>query len=246
MGSGLRWSRVKRAVRYLGGAPPWPYWPAGREYSLIELVMRHILAETTNILWIIRRGHRIRLKVPDLGNMMTEEKCELLYNLVLRHRRPGIIVEVGCYRGCSTAYLAKAGMEAGMIALYAIDTFTGTGGQKQTYSDFMTTMRINGLDHFVVPVRGKSTDVAATWTRPIEILHIDADHRYEAVKSDIESWTPFLTVGGIVIFDDYDACHEGVVRAIHELLTTQRYQVIELVPEDDSGAWGSVACRKMK
>jgi len=37
----------------------------------------------------------------------------------------------------------------------------------------------------------------------ISILHIDGNHAYEAVKTDIEAWGRFMARGGWIIFDDY-------------------------------------------
>lgn len=46
----------------------------------------------------------------------------------------------------------------------------------------------------------------------IDLLIVDADHSYEAVKRDIEAWIPKVTLEGKVFFHDYDAigtCLEG-------------------------------------
>jgi hypothetical protein len=35
-------------------------------------------------------------------------------------------------------------------------------------------------------------------------LHIDGNHAYEAVKTDITAWERFVVDGGWIIFDDYN------------------------------------------
>lgn len=53
----------------------------------------------------------------------------------------------------------------------------------------------------------------------IAILHIDGNHRYEAVKNDLEKWLPFVQEDGWVLLDDYVwAFGDGPQRAGDELL----------------------------
>jgi hypothetical protein len=55
-----------------------------------------------------------------------------------------------------------------------------------------------------------------------DFIYIDADHTYEAVKSDLESWYPKLKKGGIMSGHDYvevtTSVPFGVVQAVNEFL----------------------------
>lgn len=64
--------------------------------------------------------------------------------------------------------------------------------------------------------------VAVEWDEPIHVLFIDGDHSYPAVKADIEKWTPFVPVGGVVIFHDCTD-HQGVKRAVDEMMSVVEY-----------------------
>jgi len=57
------------------------------------------------------------------------------------------------------------------------------------------------------------------WDEPIHVLFIDGEHSYPSVKADIEKWTPFVPVGGVVIFHDCTS-HAGVGRAVNEGMRT--------------------------
>jgi hypothetical protein len=48
------------------------------------------------------------------------------------------------------------------------------------------------------------------------LVFIDADHTYESITSDIQSWLPKVKVGGIISGHDYN--HPPVKQAVHELL----------------------------
>lgn len=55
-----------------------------------------------------------------------------------------------------------------------------------------------------------------------DFIHIDADHKYEAVKQDLEAWYPKLKKGGVFCGDDYIVLYNniegkyGVVEAVNE------------------------------
>jgi hypothetical protein len=107
-------------------------------------------------------------------------------------------------------------------------------------------MKMNRFESFVTPIRGSTSEVAKKWQRPIQVLHIDADHEYPAVSADVRDWVlPFLEGEGIAIFDDYDSCHPGVVQAVHELLS-KGFRVVGLLQELAEGkGYGSIALKRI-
>jgi len=68
-------------------------------------------------------------------------------------------------------------------------------------------------------ILGESTKVAQNWTKPIDLLFIDGDHRYVGVKRDILAWSKWVKVNGMMAFHDYGN-GTGVPRAIrNEILS---------------------------
>jgi predicted O-methyltransferase YrrM len=73
-------------------------------------------------------------------------------------------------------------------------------------------------------------DAARYWREPIDYLYIDADHRYESVRADLELWTRCVKSGGVILGDDYGAPgFPGVTQAWDEFeemfgLSFTRYQ----------------------
>ena len=60
--------------------------------------------------------------------------------------------------------------------------------------------------HYIVPHHGYSADVHAH-EAPLacDLLFIDGDHNYAAVKADLDLWLPSLKPGGILAMHDIDA-----------------------------------------
>lgn len=52
-----------------------------------------------------------------------------------------------------------------------------------------------------------------------DVVYVDADHRYEMAKKDIEFALRAVKEGGFVCGHDYHFAHKGVVRAVDEFLS---------------------------
>jgi len=50
-----------------------------------------------------------------------------------------------------------------------------------------------------------------------DVVYIDADHTYAAVKQDIEDWLPKIKHGGVICGHDYGGTYKGVKRAVSEV-----------------------------
>lgn len=51
---------------------------------------------------------------------------------------------------------------------------------------------------------------------PLDFVFIDAEHTYEAVRSDIALWLPHIKPGGFIAGHDYNRATPGVIRAVNE------------------------------
>ncbi len=49
-------------------------------------------------------------------------------------------------------------------------------------------------------------------TRPIDLLHVDGFHTWEAVSHDWDTYGPLVRPGGLALFHDVNVGHEGVTR----------------------------------
>jgi predicted O-methyltransferase YrrM len=160
----------------------------------------------------------------------------VLYRLARMVAPTPNVVELGSWKGRSTAWLAHGLRDRGAGRVVAIDTWAGTSnepqhaqllasyGPDQLYQEFLGNLRGLGLEAQVEPWRMTTVEAARRWDRgaSIGLLHIDADHSYEGVRADFEHWSPFVAAGGIVVFDDVPSW-PGPTRLVTELPRWFRY-----------------------
>jgi len=67
-----------------------------------------------------------------------------------------------------------------------------------------TTLRLSPFGKRSIVWRMTSEQAASTMPdNTLDFCYLDADHRYEAVKQDIELWLPKVKLGGIICGHDY-------------------------------------------
>lgn len=193
-----------------------------------------------------REKEMFKFKIPPFDGMQNLKRMKFLYESIQTYARynTGLALEVGCYKCCSTVFLANSCLEKGINKIIAIDTFTGTESWNQkfdTYQDAEARLKEYNLDGIVELLRANSHDII--WEKDIDVLHIDADHEYEAVKADLLKFSQYLVKDGLLIMDDYDSHHQGVKHAIHEFLVQNNtFEVVAV--NNDSSTFGSICLQK--
>ena len=129
----------------------------------------------------------------------------LLYGLA-RSIKPQGCVEIGSARGKSACTVGLALRRNGGGKLYAIDPHASTNWNDSASVDsfgiITEHLRKAGVAEYVEIVRQTSTEAAAGWERPIDLIFIDGDHSYEGVKADWDRFTPHVREFGVVVFHD--------------------------------------------
>jgi len=125
------------------------------------------------------------------------------------------IVEIGSFLGRSCRVLCDN--TQGTVT--AVDTW---GIQHPAYGDttgLFEKFKENmiGCENLRV-IKMMSLDAAKELAgETFDMVFIDADHRFEAVKADIAAWQPLVVPGGLLCGHDYDD-HDEVKRAVDEML----------------------------
>ena len=128
---------------------------------------------------------------------------------LVKDLNPNVIVDLGVFYGFSTFSFAipRIGHTYG-IDNFVGDDFVGTDENRLKYN-FVTMKREKlHLQDNLTLIEGDFNEVAQTWDKKIDILHIDGSHKYEDIKQDFETWSKFLNDDGVILM--HDTCIESL------------------------------------
>jgi predicted O-methyltransferase YrrM len=151
---------------------------------------------------------------------------EIYSSMVNKFQDGAIFVEVGCWKGKSACYMAVeiANSNKG-IDFYCVDGWWGT------YQIFKSNTK--RVKEYIKPLRMTSLEAAQTFEeQSIDFVFIDADHRYDNVKADIEVWYSKLKKGGVIAGHDYQEARPGVIQAVDEFCRNNKF-----VPQIEKRCW---------
>ncbi len=172
-------------------------------------------------------------------SLIPKERLALLAELAHRtHLVPGIVAEIGVYRGGSAEVLAAA-MPGRPLHLY--DTFEGLPEPGEDDGPTCTAGRFKGTMAEVqrrVPdaiLHAGKLDVESRVPQlPHAFVHIDVD-LFTSTLDALIVFYPLVLPGGIIMVDDYGCEHTpGATRAVDAFM---EHAPEELVLPDEGGAW---------
>jgi predicted O-methyltransferase YrrM len=170
--------------------------------------------------------------VYQLHGMLTESEVAFLYRLGQVNHCDGVIVEIGSFKGKSTIALARGAATRHEAKIYAIDPHRiqpEEGYLEDTQAEFLANIKNAGVESRVIPMIMTSEAAAQGWNKPVRLLWIDGDHRYEPTKLDFTLWEPFVVEGGIVAMHD-TIRKNGPKRVLWEkVFGSGRFQQIAIV-----------------
>lgn len=151
--------------------------------------------------------------------------------------KPGnVYVEVGTQNGrsayCASRYLDKD------VDCTAVDIFDAPAGpdtmsRKDFFKKYLPNWKF---------INKPSEEAEKGWDTPIDLIFIDADHSYEAVKIDVESWCPHVKSGSLMFFHDADS--GGVLKLMDEMSNDKRFTERVNYKETQQNNTGVVSFRK--
>jgi cephalosporin hydroxylase len=129
---------------------------------------------------------------------------------------PGVLVEVGVYRGGSAFCLAQLGRP-----LFLYDTFEGLpyqgaqdGNPTGRFAD-TSVEEVQALVPDATIIKGLFPDSLVPMP-PVSFVHCDVD-QYQSTRAVLERLPPLMVPGGIILVDDYGVADcEGATQAVQE------------------------------
>ena len=161
---------------------------------------------------------------------------DYLYKDAVERAEDGaLFVEIGSFKGRSSAYMAVEIVNSGKkIQFDCVDPQKLLSHYAESAKEQPTVFEGYGEEHFhkrLESVAGyynlvtETSDVAVQRyaDRSIDFLMVDGDHTYEAVKNDILNFLPKMKIGGVITGDD--AFADDVRRAAQDAATEAGLEV---------------------
>ena len=135
-----------------------------------------------------------------------------------------IVVEIGAYRGSTSAFMARVLQLLGhRVPVLSIDPFERVAPSRTnpqgTYAAYLRTVREHKVDDVCLPLVAFSKDASPVVPDTIGVLVVDGGHEHDVVSRDLRDYAPKVRPGGFVFVDDYIAPYPGVRRAVDDYFT---------------------------
>lgn len=152
--------------------------------------------------------------------------------------RPSTFVELGAWKGKSSAFLATEIANSGKpIKLYVVDAWDGRGHTNPDgtteYNEWqedidaglhkMFTENLQPVVDYYTAVKKDTVEAADDFeNETVDFLWIDTTQDYDMVSAEIQAWIPKIKTGGYMGGHDFIAGAESIGRAVKE--TFQHYR----------------------
>lgn len=162
-----------------------------------------------------------------------------LYSQILDHLQPGSkIVELGCWKGKSSSYLAVQSFNLQKdFELHFVDTWGGspehfeseefsnaiTENQDLIYNEFISN--ISKVDYPYHVHRMTSLEAADLFeNNSLDFVYFDTNHSFAYVTQELKKWYPKLKQGGVLAGHDYNGPVKSAVRTFFSPMKVLAYQ----------------------
>jgi len=145
--------------------------------------------------------------------------------LDLTPEKDAVLVEVGCWYGASTIFLAAEMAKRQGSRLLAVDHFRGQDSSKHMLEqfggfgggEFLANLDDHDLLPFVAVIPFEST-VAARLIAPasVDSVWLDASHDGPSIRADIQAWRPKVKWGGILAGHDFSTTFQELCAVVAE------------------------------
>jgi len=168
------------------------------------------------------------MTIHNIDGFLGDSEAMALYLMAKNGPGKGEIVEIGSFKGRSTACLAMGSMDAGREIITTIDPHTGArnimhkvpeGGTEKVFKENLLKF---GVAEHVDPYTATSAKIAETWDKEIRLLFIDGDHDYEVARLDYELWEPHLITGGLIAIHDTSGGYPGPMAIVNQFIQNSK------------------------
>jgi len=149
------------------------------------------------------------------------------------------VVEVGVFRGETCGYLLES-IKGHDFMIYAVDPYREYGGYAALdYEDIKSEAQLRAfVDPRCTHIEKFSVDAAEDFAdRSVDMVFIDANHKYKWVTQDIATWWTKVRDGGVLSGHDYWSAkggrNRGVRIAVNQFVSKNNLNL----NRGDDGVW---------
>jgi hypothetical protein len=166
----------------------------------------------------------VMTEIPNVASTTWGER-ELLRLLATEVPDGGLILEIGCLYGSSTAVLAQAAPKAQVIS---IDDFSWHPDGYPVSTPELTRANLDelGITNSTI-IQGDSRLLCKTWDKPIDLLFVDGGHSFEFVYSDLYNFGKFAEV--IALHDYRNPVWVTIEKAVETFTVKNRVWHIDTI-----------------
>jgi predicted O-methyltransferase YrrM len=166
----------------------------------------------------------VRQRIGRIQGWLGDAEAKALYDAARACTGPGVILEIGSWRGKSTICLASGSKAGAQIPVYSVDLH-----RDKRFERFLANLERAGVRDLVRPIRASSQDDAVQIEEPIELLFVDGAHDDTGVQADFDRWVPQVVEGGLVFFHD-TVWHSGPRRLVgREVYRSRRFSEVRFI-----------------
>jgi hypothetical protein len=171
-------------------------------YTMLNPIVRQAVDFSDNY---GRRGNDYHSRC-DIPGWFTDREGEEYARQVRRFECP-VVAELGVYKGRSCSFVAELIHRRGGT-LFGIDQWDC---EPKLWTDFEWWMNASGLRRFVNALRADSALAAGFFADDrFDVVFIDTEQSYAAVRREIDAWLPKLRRGGVLMGHDYANVHTAL------------------------------------
>ena len=169
---------------------------------------------------MVRSFESIWSEAEGIWGLVLEDEARLLYEAAISCGPGGRFLEVGSLCGLSSSILGMVAMDLGGT-LTCVDNFSFVHRiGSSCINRIMKNLKIRDVRFTMMMMT--SEEAAPQVSGPLDLIHIDGNHRYDPIKLDCGLWLPKLERGGYAAFHDYNPipdrpAHHGVKKAVDEV-----------------------------
>ena len=157
-------------------------------------------------------------RVDGVDGWLTAEEAAALYGAAMQTPQDGLIVEVGSYKGRSLTVLAETGRR--VLAVDPLELGVSIAKTAITEETVAALQAVVDAYPNVEWIRKRSGEVNPP--HDIDLLYIDASHRYPHPLEDFRAFQKYLKPEALVAWHDYGRDF-GVTKSVDELIASGEF-----------------------